>query len=183
VCPACLQKGSIDENLRRLLEAAGRHEGRESSEVLLHGVHVEGLHETTDDCSGWSLSGAALLQSKGVRNVLCDESPGATSPRRGRHEQRAVECGDLVPAVSLEDAREAGTAFDMRGLRDPLHSGKPPEPQQNLLCGMCGRMGADLREATLGTNRVGRLRAYGNAIVAQAATEFIGAYLDMIPER
>ena len=29
-------------------------------------------------------------------------------------------------------------------------------------------------------NRVGRLRAYGNAIVPQVAAEFIGAYLDTL---
>jgi hypothetical protein len=44
-----------------------------------------------------------------------------------------------------------------------------------LFCPMCKRLGPHLRRKTVGQGRVGKLRAYGNAIVPPLAAKFIQA--------
>ena len=71
-------------------------------------------------------------------------------------------------------AHQAPSDVDVRSLWETLCGGVSSKPEQDMLCPLCGRMGATMRTEKVA--RTGQLRAYGNAIVPQVAAEFISAY-------
>lgn len=138
-----------------ICERSGRLRGVHEAPVLL-----AFLRQLADE--GWALAQsfprAGSEASAGFVRSLRGNDPASGAPcRRGLAEQRPVQHPDLVRVLSSVLARHAqaawGEAFDAHAARTfPLAHGVP--------------------------SRVGRLRAYGNAIVAPLAAEFIGAYLD-----
>jgi DNA (cytosine-5)-methyltransferase 1 len=99
-------------------------------------------------------------QARIVRMLRGDEAPASASHRRELEEQRARQSADLVhflPSLLARHAQEAwGHAYETYAeIGFPLGTGAPA--------------------------RVGRLRAYGNAIVGQAAAEVIGAFMEARP--
>ena len=56
------------------------------------------------------------------------------------------------------------------------------EPEQDLFCPVCQHVGTHFCEEEVGKDRTGRLRAYGNAIDAEATKAFIEAYKATVPD-
>ena len=95
-----------------------------------------------------------------LRSVRSSDAASCPSCQLGLDEQRPDECSNTVHLLSSILARHAqenwGEAFDKNAeLVFPLIAGA--------------------------VSRVGRLRAYGNAIVAPLAAEFIAAYMECRP--
>jgi hypothetical protein len=93
-----------------------------------------------------------------LRVLRGDETPASASHRRELEEQRAEQSANLVhllPSLLARHAQAAwGHAYETYAeIGFPIGHGSPA--------------------------RVGRLRAYGNAIVGQAAAEVIGAFMDI----
>ena len=126
---------------------------------------IPGLHEAPFllafvrqlAAQGWLLAQGIPLSrpeaSRGeLRGVRDDETVASASHRRGLDEQRAGERPDVVRVLSCILARHAQAAWGeayktYAAIGFPLSTGEP--------------------------SRVGRLRAYGNAINLEAAAEFI----------
>ena len=105
----------------------------------------------------------------------------AASPSsgRGRHEQSPRQHRNPVRSLSCGEAPETSSDVDLRGVPNGISGAVTSEEEQAVrACDMCGGVGSHLFKATLGNNRVGKLRAYGNAIVPQVAAEVISAYLE-----
>jgi DNA (cytosine-5)-methyltransferase 1 len=173
VCAACLQKGSIDESVRKLLETTPRHEGRLTAQVLLQGLHGQRNGFNADHSRAGAVSSAAHVSGDAVQSVSVNDPSGAPPSRRESDEQLAGEHRNPLRQVPSSTPCATPPDIGMRDLQEGVHGEITPEQSQSVLCDLCGGMGANLRQATLVGNRVGRLRAYGNAINAQAAAEFI----------
>jgi C-5 cytosine-specific DNA methylase len=137
---------------------AGRLQGVHESPVLL-----AFLRQLSDE--GWAFSESFSRPSPQTKEItlriLRDCSPVACPPhQRGLDEQFSGESTDVMRVLSSILARYAqaawGEAFD-----------KNAAATRPLIVG--------------GISRVGRLRAYGNAICAPQAEEFIKAYLETCP--
>lgn len=99
------------------------------------------------------------VTGQSLRGVRDDETAASASHRRGLDEQRAGERPDVVRVLSCVLARHAQTAWGeayktYAAIGFPLSTGEAA--------------------------RVGRLRAYGNAINAEAARIFIESMMDVI---
>jgi len=111
---------------------------------------------------GWGFSECSPLQGSeaseaGVR-VLRDNRTAAGAPRQhGLEGQQPGECSNAVHFLSSLLARHAHTAW-------------------NHAYSTYAEIGFPLAHGA--RSRTGRLRAYGNAINAEAATQFIAAYLE-----
>jgi DNA (cytosine-5)-methyltransferase 1 len=114
---------------------------------------------------GWHLAqGIPLSRQKDARSVMRGmwllEATGSASHQRGLDGQSSGERADIVRVLSCILARHAQAAWGeayktYAAVGFPLSTGEPA--------------------------RVGRLRAYGNAIVPQVAAEVVSAYLDCRP--
>jgi hypothetical protein len=113
---------------------------------------------------GWGFSECSPLQGSeaseaGVR-VLRDNRTAAGAPRQhGLEGQQPGECSNAVHFLSSLLARHAHTAW-------------------NNAYSTYAEIGFPLAHGA--RSRTGRLRAYGNAINAEAATQFIAAYMEVI---
>lgn len=155
-----------------LLRALRQSLGAQARSVWETG-RLPGLHETPFllaflrqlQTEGWAVEeGSALSreeeQARIMRVLRGDEAPASASHRRELEEQRAQQSADalhLLPSLLARHAQEAWahTYETYAEIGFPIGHGAPA--------------------------RVGRLRAYGNAIVPQVAAEVIGAYLDARP--
>jgi len=68
----------------------------------------------------------------------------------------------------------------LRCLWNAIHSEITQEQEQDMFCPVCKRVGPHLCSKEVVSNRVGRLRGYGNAIVAQQAQAFIEAAIEIL---
>ncbi len=155
-----------------LLRALRQSLGAQARSVWETG-RLPGLHEAPFllaflrqlQTEGWAVEeGSALSreeeQARIMRVLRGDEAPASASHRRELEEQRAQQSADalhLLPSLLARHAQEAWAhAYETYAeIGFPIGHGAPA--------------------------RVGRLRAYGNAIVPQVAAEVIGAYLDARP--
>ena len=55
------------------------------------------------------------------------------------------------------------------------------QQEQDLFCPLCKRVGPQECTEEMEGRRIGRLRAYGNAIVPQVAEQFIRAFMECQP--
>jgi hypothetical protein len=98
-------------------------------------------------------SGIGEIREAGLREMRRREAPARPSQGWQPSQQCAGQFRDALRKLSSESPQVAGTISDLGAFNTfPLS-----------------------RSAT---SRVGRLRAYGNAIVPPLAADFIGAYLD-----
>ena len=133
----------------------GGFHGVREAEILL--PYLRELERRIDE---GGLSGAVQeIAQAGVRGVRVSARSACSSQGWRLHEQRAGEYPDALHALSRLLARTARQAADPL-LRDA-------KPMDLLAHGI---------EA-----RVGKLRAFGNAIVPAVAAEVIGAYMDCRP--
>jgi len=68
----------------------------------------------------------------------------------------------------------------MRRMWQGIQGGITPQSQQDLFCLVCERVGSHICKQEMGPSRIGRLRGYGNAIVAPQAQAFIESYLEAV---
>jgi hypothetical protein len=149
-------------------------QGQEQTQVLRPILHGEGIYPQTQVSSGWPVSGAISLQRELLRAMWGDFETASPSQGSRCNQQRSIEHRNLVRDVSLARAHEAAQNFDLRSLWWDVCGEEPSITSEDLLCWMCGDVGAHQCTKAKGS-RVGRLRAYGNAIVSQVAAEFIKA--------
>jgi hypothetical protein len=181
VCATCLQKGNLNEKLRRLLNLSGGDEGRRKEKVLQPSMHGSWPHEGSKDSGRWEISSAEYVRSKVLSEVRESGTEATSSPQKREPDGQLIgEHRDPLRPLSLNSSQEASASVKVRGLRGFIHGGITPKPEQGLQeCNMCGGVGENLFSAALGSNRAAKLKAYGNAIVAPLAAEVIGAWMDI----
>ncbi|MFK3718672.1 DNA cytosine methyltransferase [Pseudomonas fulva] len=152
--------------MRTLLESLG-----EEAKRCWQAGGLPGLHEAPFLLAfmrqlqeqGWQIAeGIALpcseTESGNLRGVRGNQPPPGAPCERGLDRQSAGKSADIVCVLSRILARHASQAWD-DAYASHAEIGFP--------------LGSNSR------SRIGRLRAYGNAINAEAATQFIAAYLDL----
>lgn len=160
-------KGGRTAAMRTLLESLGAEAKRCWQTGGLPGLHeapfllafMRQLQE-----QGWQIAeGIALPRPETengiLRGVRGDQPPTGAPCERGLDRQSAGESADIVCVLSRILARHASQAWD-DAYASHAEIGFP--------------LGSNSR------SRAGRLRAYGNAINAEAAAHFIAAYLESI---
>ena len=138
-------------------QALGRCVGFPEATLLLAGVCQQSRQ--LGDIFNSAAPGGEQEHQALLRALRCEPAPAACAPQGREHPQQlAGQLGDALPELS-----QAGSS--LRGHLDALRqfTGLP------LAHGVPGR--------------VGKLRAYGNAIVPQVAAEFIAAAAEIIFER
>lgn len=188
---------------QKIWEALRRSGGVFPSEVLrsiLHGESLQGADQKTDCAELQETVGQAPGQP--VRGVREDKDASAQSPRgHGPDAERWVEFGDVVRQVSRlaplaelrSDYRSAATLsllrFSVHEKSNVLHASNSDEAawaslsqedQDRVRMGFEGLRWERVTFFPLAHGaaaRVGRLRGYGNAIVAPVAEEFLRAAL------
>lgn len=156
VCATCLQvaaEAPDDEDLQYMREISIKKNRGISTEILQPGVHGKGIFEGTLNETSGAESGTCTFPKYEVR-AMRNRKRGITSTSQGSrcNEQCDGECPN--PMQTLPQYRSHGD------------------------CEMCERGESEGYRVRIIGNRVGRLRAYGNAIVAAQATEFIKAAME-----
>lgn len=154
--------------MRALLKDLGAQAQRSWSAGRLPGLHeapflLAFLRQLQEQ--GWHLAeGVALSRAEAtsgvLRSVWHEQATAGASHRRGLDEQRADEPADVVRVLSCLLARHASAAWD-----DAYAA--------------YAETGSPLAHGA--RSRVGRLRAYGNAINADQAEVFIRAVMECMP--
>lgn len=198
-CMSILPKTSGEEDLSEL---KGVLDSIQKEEVLRSEVHGPGVRGTDKGHEPKEQQEAVRENPRhDVRSLLAPGAP-CSSPERKSPGQHAVELDDVVrllsPSMSLSELYgDRGTIEFLQALRARILQAWPmpntPKPLQEIWSSLGEEekdrigMGFDASRwvkvdpfpLAIGEgNRVGRLRAYGNAINAQAAQEFIAAYLE-----
>jgi DNA (cytosine-5)-methyltransferase 1 len=157
VCAACIQANAEDQDdevLRSVREVLGSTDGRLATEILRKRLHGQSLHQESGNSRGGPLSGSTHVSGSRVRGLWQDRPISSSSSQGPRpDEQHSIKHHDSV-----------------RGL--------PHERTSADACSCCGREVDWLADAIIRGNRIGRLRAYGNAIVPPLAAEFIAAFME-----
>jgi hypothetical protein len=173
VCPHCAAETEIDDELRLVWRRADG-KGSQSTQVLRPILHVEGIRDNSTIPGKWTISGTAQVFSRVVRGLWRDIAIASTSRQSRCNGQPTGEYSNLVCQVPCVEAQKAAENLDLHGLWNHFCGEGSSVESEDLLCFVCGRMGPHQCVQTT-RSRVGRLRAYGNAIVPQAAAEFIMA--------
>ena len=124
-----------------------------------------------------------LADSYGVAGRQGDQDTGGGAHGSGAREVSGLECADHGDVV---DTNELGASEERQQRSWELGgTGGNPWARHSWIIGHDGkarRVESSIRLLAHGVPaRVGRLRAYGNAIVPALAAEVIGAYLDCYP--
>jgi DNA (cytosine-5)-methyltransferase 1 len=176
VCAFCESETVIHEGLPTLRKIGRSHEGRFPQEILQRDLlSSASIGGATNQREHRTLSSEDSLPREGVCSLWRTEAGSNPSQRPEPAERLAGQsAASVLQMPSLRTLTAAAVA--MCRLWSELQGGVSPEPQQNMLCGLCERVGPHLCLQEMGPSRVGRLRGYGNAIVAPLAAEFIAAY-------
>lgn len=179
VCPDCKTETVIYEGMHSLRNVPGRDKRCGSEEILRQGMlqaasFVAAAHEQEHR----ALPGASCGKEQILQSMRGNYETGSASSGPGRTERQSEQLGENLFGLSRPRAPGNLSNLNMRSVWDELHRSLASEPKQDLFCPLCKRVGPQECAEEVGGERVGRLRAYGNAINAQAAQEFIGAYLD-----
>lgn len=156
----CSAGGMGDTNLTRL-ERHIRDDSAAGRERATGSVAEAGFHD-------------GLANSSSEQYHQCNDSPNERGWSRNSEQNRLG--GELMRPLEVNGFwRDADWLFCRDGKWRPVEPGTFP-----LVDGAAARLGrvepGVARVAS--SNRVGRLKGYGNAINAQAATEFIRAYME-----
>ncbi|MEH8990305.1 DNA cytosine methyltransferase [Klebsiella quasipneumoniae subsp. quasipneumoniae] len=157
----CSASGMGDTNLTRL-EGFGGNDGAAGRERATGPTAAPGVHD-------------GLANATGQLHHQCNDGTNERG-RQGSTEQNRMG-GEPVRALEVNGFwRDADWLFCRDGKWRPVEPGTFP-----LVDGAAARMGrvepGVARVAS--SNRVGRLKGYGNAINAQAAAAFIRAYMEV----
>ena len=175
-CTKCRTETVIDDGMPFLRETID-WKGRVPAQILQSRMlQVAQTGATFDQQKHGALSGACFCENKDLCSLWLDGA--CPSAPRGSEcfERFAGQFGAPLFDLPYERAFER-TVIDMRRLWQSIQSGVASEQQeQNLFCGVCENVGPHLCSKEMGGSRVGRLRAYGNAINAEQATEFIKCF-------
>jgi hypothetical protein len=150
---------------------------QEPAQVLQPILHGSGDGDYPDIRGEWSISGPASLFGGLLRAMWGDLETASAPQGRRCHKQSIKQHCDPLREVPLARAHEAAKDFDLRSLWDGLCCQAPSIQSQDLRCWMCGDLGPHQCTKAKGS-RVGRLRAYGNAIVPAVAAQFITACME-----
>ena len=155
LCADCIEETEIadHQNLRSLRKVPVEVGGCISPQVLQQGLHGEGIRNSSRDKGARTVAGAASFSKPQVRTMRNRKGRVTSAPQgRKSEEQRDREHYDPLSQMSRCDPSRA--------------------------CERCGQQG-DLYGVSLPESRVGRLRGYGDGIVAPAAQAFIEAYMKL----
>jgi hypothetical protein len=171
----------VNERLLELQRITLRHEGRKSSEVLFDELPRKAQDELAAKQKHGPSAGAANSPRKELQSMRGDAHTGASQGSEPS-QQRSNESRGAVFSLPPQGTLRTTSVVELRDLPNAVSGSESPQSQQGLQgCAVCGRVGAHLRTASLAPNRVGRLRAYGNAIVAPAAQAFVEAVMECRP--
>jgi hypothetical protein len=174
-CADCKTETVNYENMRILRKFTAENERLLAAAFLFNGVLREVNNSYTDNRRQWALSSAVSICRDTVREMREQKVFRSAPQRRERDEQQLIEYRNSLPQVSCA-ASPSETNANVPNLRDSLCSASVEE--LDMFCPVCAGMGPHKCTKEMGGGRVGRLRAYGNAIVPQVAQVFIEAYLE-----
>jgi len=174
-CAKCKTETVNYENMRILRKFTAENERLLAAAFLFNGVLREVDNSYADNRRQWALSSAVSICRDTVREMREQKVFRSASQRRERDEQQLIEYRNSLPQVSCA-ASPSETNANVPNLRDSLYSASVEE--LDMFCPVCAGMGPHKCTKEMGGGRVGRLRAYGNAIVPQVAQVFIEAYLE-----
>jgi len=178
LCPDCRnKKGPLNVSLHKLLEIADRHEGRQSSEILLDGVPVAAQDEAADEPEHRAPASAAYDARRPLPEMRFVREFASTPRGSESTQQRTGEYRGSLRDVPPRGAQARTAAIDLRGLWDKVHRSFASKSEQDSQCAVCGGMGPPVRLTKVGQSRVGELRGYGNAIDAETLTQFYAAVI------
>ena len=152
------------------------HEGRAAQEVLLAYMHGRSVRENAS-AVGAEPSTVPFCGHQ-VRALPRDEAPSSSSPRSQSAEQPLGKHPDSLREMPRRRAPQAPQNIEMRRVQGNVRGEVPQVAGEDLFCPVCDRVGPHQRSEEMGPARVGRLRAYGNAIVPQVAAVFIRAFIE-----
>lgn len=181
LCAACgTETRRQGQGVLVLRRQPDRLEGCSQEDLLRQGM----LPATPADRARLEQEHGALPRKEGsatemLSSLPFDTEPARTPHRQGSNERRPDEPAGAVPSVSRAGAFGSDAEVDMCSVQNRIYRAVTQEPEQDLFCPVCKRMGSHFCEEEMGGDRVGRLRAYGNAICAEAAETFIRAYDDI----
>ncbi|WP_186379910.1 hypothetical protein [Yersinia mollaretii] len=170
----------IYEKLLVLRKIGGRYERRQKEEVLRQRVlsTIQAINSATQQKHGAlpreSPYGNAML------SVPINQETAGTSQRQKPSERQPDESGNSLFSMPSQRALIASAAIDVRRLWGSILSGKSSSGEQDLFCTVCEEVRPHLCSEEVVKNRTSKLRAYGNAINAEAAKAFIDSYIEAV---
>ena len=178
VCSNCKTETVIHEGVHSLRKIGRGHEERIEKKVLQQGM----LQAASIVLSSYKQKHRALQSQKGGGEQglqqMRKHSEFAGPPSRSEpFERPAEQSGAPLPKMPSPRASRGDPEVDMRSVWDDLYSSLAQEPEQDLFCPVCEGMGTHQCFEEMGGSRVGMLKAYGNAIVAEQAAAFIRSYM------
>jgi DNA (cytosine-5)-methyltransferase 1 len=168
------------EGLRTVRSFSRGNAGLHTASVLFNEVlrAVDNGHPY--NASTGALPSPVQVCSDEMRTLRERASRGAPPPGWQRYEQRAREYREALSQVPRGGASTAKPSdANVQSLRQQI-LGTTLE-KQHLFCPVCAGMGPHQCGEEVDGGRVGKLRAYGNAINAEAARVFIESAMDCMP--
>jgi hypothetical protein len=182
-CTVCQTEQVDDGEMRIVRKTPDWHDGPRAAQVLLTAMLRSGVGQRADDGSRRSLQGAVSLSGQEVRGLRSRERSAASAPQRPRPAQlEGNQHRDFVPEVPHSQTQQASTKIEMCGLPHPFRGVVSQGQSEDLFCPVCESVGPHMCSQEMGPARVGRLKAYGNAIVAPLAATFIRAAMSAMIE-
>ena len=176
-CATCNTETLSYEKLRTVRSFPSGYEGLRTQAVLLNEMLRSVDNCDSDHARERALSSAIPICRDLVQSLRGEHKTGASPQRRESDEQFAGKHRDSLPKVPRRSSPPFRPAnADLQSVRKGVRSA--PVEEFNMFCPVCAGVGAHQRTEEVGGSRVGRLRAYGNAIVAPQAQIFIESYLE-----
>ena len=179
-CATCNTETLSYEKLRTVRSFPSGYEGLRTQAVLLNEMLRSVDNCDSDHARERALSSAIPICRDLVQSLRGEHKTGASPQRRESDEQFAGKHRDSLPKVPRRPSPPFRPAnADLQSVRKGVRSA--PVEELNMFCPVCAGVGAHQRTEEVGGSRVGRLRAYGNAINAKAAQVFIECVMDCAP--
>ena len=180
-CAICETETVTYENVRILRKVPGGNKRLQQAKVLLSFLHGAINDENSEHSNGWAMAGSSPVSEQRMRILRNIQESAASSPCQPRPDgQPAEQHPNTLPEMSCTASSQSATAIEMRGMRRLVCGEGPSEKSKDMFCPVCERVGPHQCTQEVGPSRIGRLRAYGNAICPQAAAQFIAAYTEAV---